>query len=600
MDRGRIGINLCKVDSCIESVARETRESEMSSSEDARHTLKTFFGCNQCTLASSRRYKPLKVIGEGAYGLVCSAIDLACRDGQPAMVAIKRIRNVFDYNSDAYRIFRELVFLMALSKEASVVDANIVRIRDVLMPTSVSTFHEIFIVFDLMDTTLRQVVDANHNVLDANREYTRLFMYQLLRSIAFIHTAGILHRDLKPANILVNTSSVSVPHLKLCDFGLARCYDIGEAPSEDDDDSFDEDGDLCMRAAAQPSPNPSSLPPNPPSLPRRVSMCTGSAIEVTHTNVRVNAKVGSVAASAAAVAAATASKEISSSDETDSDLWTDYVVTRWYRAPELCGSFFTSYTEAVDIWSVGCIMGELLLGRPLIRGSNCANQLRRIVEFMGKPRAIDIECIGSRKARDFLHSIVAPRGKKSECDVQFADICAECPEAVRLMKQMLSFAAEDRPTAIEALRHPYFSGYPDGFTPEMYAGAGRVRDDVNRLVRLDAHTVGMSEDTIRNLIFNEIASWRRNACETGAMDLVASSFREADAAAAAAESDDAAAAESDAAAAAASAAAAAATAAAAAELDAVIAAAVSAAVAGAVSDVFFSEANTAVSVCGRV
>ena len=39
--------------------------------------------------------------------------------------------------------------------------------------------------------------------------------------------------------------------------------------------------------------------------------------------------------------------------------WTDYVATRWYRAPELCGSFFTKYTPAIDIWSVGCIFAEI-------------------------------------------------------------------------------------------------------------------------------------------------------------------------------------------------------------------------------------------------
>ena len=50
--------------------------------------------------------------------------------------------------------------------------------------------------------------------------------------------------------------------------------------------------------------------------------------------------------------------------------WTDYVATRWYRAPELCGSFFTKYTPAIDIWSIGCIFAEILSGRPLFPGKN--------------------------------------------------------------------------------------------------------------------------------------------------------------------------------------------------------------------------------------
>lgn len=43
--------------------------------------------------------------------------------------------------------------------------------------------------------------------------------------------------------------------------------------------------------------------------------------------------------------------------------WTDYVATRWYRAPELCGSFYARYSSAVDVWSCGCIFAELLLGK---------------------------------------------------------------------------------------------------------------------------------------------------------------------------------------------------------------------------------------------
>lgn len=63
---------------------------------------------------------------------------------------------------------------------------------------------------------------------------------------------------------------------------------------------------------------------------------------------------------------------------------TDYVATRWYRAPEiLLGS--TKYSKAVDMWSVGCILGELIVGKPIFPGTSTLNQIERVLELTGKP-----------------------------------------------------------------------------------------------------------------------------------------------------------------------------------------------------------------------
>ncbi|KAL0463477.1 UNVERIFIED_CONTAM: Mitogen-activated protein kinase [Sesamum latifolium] len=67
--------------------------------------------------------------------------------------------------------------------------------------------------------------------------------------------------------------------------------------------------------------------------------------------------------------------------------WTDYVATRWYRAPELCGSFFSKYTPAIDIWSIGCIFAEMLTGTPLFPGKNVVHQLDLITDLLGSPSA---------------------------------------------------------------------------------------------------------------------------------------------------------------------------------------------------------------------
>ena len=66
------------------------------------------------------------------------------------------------------------------------------------------------------------------------------------------------------------------------------------------------------------------------------------------------------------------------------DALTEYVVTRWYRAPEiLLGS--QNYTKSIDIWSLGCILAEMILGKPLFPGTSTINQLELIIELLGKP-----------------------------------------------------------------------------------------------------------------------------------------------------------------------------------------------------------------------
>jgi len=84
---------------------------------------------------------------------------------------------------------------------------------------------------------------------------------------------------------------------------------------------------------------------------------------------------------------------------------TDYVATRWYRAPEiLLGS--TSYTRAVDVWALGCIIAEMFIGKPLLAGSSTINQIERIVEVTGVPDAPTIEALRSKYAATMLREPV--------------------------------------------------------------------------------------------------------------------------------------------------------------------------------------------------
>ena len=103
-------------------------------------------------------------------------------------------------------------------------------------------------------------------------DQVKFIIYQIMRGLKYIHSAGIIHRDLKPSNLAVNEDC----DLKILDFGLAR--------------------------------------------------------------------------------------------PTDAEM-TGYVATRWYRAPEIMLNWM-HYSQTVDIWSVGCIMAELLTGRPLFPGDD--------------------------------------------------------------------------------------------------------------------------------------------------------------------------------------------------------------------------------------
>jgi mitogen-activated protein kinase 15 len=85
-------------------------------------------------------------------------------------------------------------------------------------------------------------------------------------------------------------------------------------------------------------------------------------------------------------------RSLDKNDPDSQPLLTDYVATRWYRAPEiLLGS--NKYTKGVDMWSMGCILAELLLGKPFFPGTSTLNQMDRVMEIAGRPTAEDIESI---------------------------------------------------------------------------------------------------------------------------------------------------------------------------------------------------------------
>ncbi|KAI6057853.1 Mitogen-activated protein kinase 7 [Aix galericulata] len=134
---------------------------------------------------------------------------------------------------------------------------------------------------------------------------------------------------------------------------------------------------------------------------------------------------------------------------------TEYVATRWYRAPELLLSLHR-YTRAIDMWSVGCIFAEMLGRRQLFPGRNYVHQLQLIMAVLGTPPAAVMAAIGAERVRAYVQSL--PPRPAVPWESLFGD--AE-PAALALLGRMLRFDPRERVGVAEALRHPFLAKYHD-------------------------------------------------------------------------------------------------------------------------------------------
>ncbi|XP_058508669.1 mitogen-activated protein kinase 3 [Solea solea] len=295
------------------------------------------------------RYTNLSYIGEGAYGMVCSAMDNVTTQ----RVAIKKI-SPFEHQTYCQRTLREIKILLRFNHE------NIIGINDILRARNIDNMRDVYIVQTLMETDLYKLLKSQR----LSNDHVCYFLYQILRGLKYIHSANVLHRDLKPSNLLINTTC----DLKICDFGLARIAD----PEHD------------------------------------------------HTG-----------------------------------FLTEYVATRWYRAPEIMLNS-KGYSKSIDIWSVGCILAEMLSNKPIFPGKHYLDQLNHILGILGSPCQEDLNCIINMKARNYLQSL--PEKPKVPWEKLFYR--AE-PKALDLLGRMLTFNPIKRISVEEALAHPYLEQYYD-------------------------------------------------------------------------------------------------------------------------------------------
>lgn len=310
----------------------------------------SFTSAEPVDAASARemaRFTTVKMAGKGTFGTV----HLAREKSTGRQVAIKRVIQDPRFRN------RELTIMKSLSTQHH---PNVVSLLSSFFTVSDnSTTISLNVVMEFVPETLyRCCRNYYRNNTAPPPLLIKVFMFQLLRSIAFLHlkSVNVCHRDIKPHNVLVDEAAGT---LKLCDFGSAKNLN----PSEQ--------------------------------------------------NVA-------------------------------------YICSRFYRAPELIFGH-QYYTTAVDVWSVGCIFAEMMLGQPAFRGENSQQQLQSIVTILGSPVERELTML----EKNIPTKIQVASGVKP---VPWSDFFPnpQPKEALQLLSALLRYVPSDRLLPMDALCHPYF------------------------------------------------------------------------------------------------------------------------------------------------
>ncbi|GAA5825883.1 hypothetical protein JCM5353_004537 [Sporobolomyces roseus] len=290
--------------------------------------------------------------GVGSFGQV-SKVELYLRAGQSQVLALKRTRQDRRFKN------RELSLMKAINHP------NIIRCfyawQERSNPKEPDEVTLYLLLEYVPDTLYKHYRIWAKKRIPFPELLCKVYLFQLLRALAWLHAIGVCHRDLKPHNILIVNEQVEqcssyVPSLIFTDFGSAKVLKTGE------------------------------------------------------TNV-------------------------------------SYTCSRYYRAPELIfGS--THYDHAVDMWSVGCIFGELLAGTVFFPGGSTVDQLVEIIKVLGTPTKSQIRLMNpDYQAQKF------PQIKS----VPFSKLLPRASsEAVSFLSGLLCFGPRTRLSASEAMAHPFF------------------------------------------------------------------------------------------------------------------------------------------------
>jgi glycogen synthase kinase 3 beta len=282
-------------------------------------------------------------IGSGAFGEVFLARIISTDE----RVAVKKVFQDKRYKNRELSIMKELnhpnlIFLKSYYYTKS--------------PSHNDDEYFLNVVMDYVPQTLSTLISHNktHNTKFPDI-LLKLFSYQMLKGIGYLHSLGICHRDIKPQNILINPEDYT---LKICDFGCAKHLVKGE-------------------------PNIS------------------------------------------------------------------YICSRYFRPPELVLGC-TDYSTQVDVWSVGCVIAELCLNRPIFPGKSAKEQLYEIMKILGTPTKEELINMNG-KYKNLKIQKINP--------VSWANVFKNKnndPLYIDLVSKLLVYEPETRLSPYKALCHPYF------------------------------------------------------------------------------------------------------------------------------------------------
>ena len=285
------------------------------------------------------------IVGQGAFG----EVFLAKIKKTGEKVAVKKVFQDRRYKN------RELSIMQKLNHP------NIVKLLSFYytkanIPKAKNDDVFLNCIMDYVPETLSILISKNkHQGTKFPSSLLKLYSYQMLKSIGYLHSIGICHRDIKPQNILIDPLDYT---LKICDFGCA--------------------------------------------------------------------------------------KQLVKNEENIS-----YICSRYYRPPELVlGATF--YTCQVDVWSIGCVIAELILNRAIFPGKSAKEQLYEIIKILGTPSKEEINEMNPKvhitKLPNIPHKLWKDVFKDKTDDMLFID----------LVDKLLVYEPEKRLTPYEALNHPFF------------------------------------------------------------------------------------------------------------------------------------------------
>eukprot|EP01022_Parablepharisma_sp_SALTPOND_P013240 TRINITY_DN1755_c0_g1_i1.p1 TRINITY_DN1755_c0_g1~~TRINITY_DN1755_c0_g1_i1.p1 ORF type:complete len:605 (+),score=19.33 TRINITY_DN1755_c0_g1_i1:209-1816(+) len=428
------------------------------------------------------KYFYLNELGYGSYGKVCRAADKAAR----RTVAIKKFISAMQSPYRAKACLRELQIFSHLAHP------NIVKIKEIFYKPSDPS---VYMVMEDLPFDLRSLIKSSISLTSLR---VKQIMYDLLKAVYYVHSAGIMHRDLKPANVLVGTKG----EIRLCDFGLSRSYlkikEPFKSKNEEDDPIPDEGVD------EKPIVYHTGYFTVGINAHVRTSMCRIKTMrsEYEHCLYPLKKRPKSTFSY----------EKRSPLQEFDNTHLTKHVTTRWYRAPEVI-LLENTYGPPIDVWALGCIFAELLqmlpsnpknytFRKPLFPGFCClplspglkrsrktqefisippkGDQLRVICEVIGVPDEKDMDFITDLNAKIYIRTL---RDTVEEYPLKARFFYVES-QAVNLLEKMLEFNPKHRITAKEALEHPYFEEIRDKATEvvakeaieEMVENSGNYKD----------------------------------------------------------------------------------------------------------------------------